>query len=339
MASLRTTALAVAAGLALTAPMAQAQSSDGQSWQELSGYTDQPTTFNRSASIFAPWDNPPSDAKNFTVPEVNNLPDLHGDIVDPQLVIYFAGNQYMVVQDLIAAFQRAYPQYKRIFYVTLPPGILLDAVKNHDGAFAIGNLRIAMKPDVLTRGKGAMEAMQKDEKAFSDLQDYADNELALMVAKGNPLHIQSLADLADPATRVTMPNPDWEGIAKVIEKSYVKAGGQALDDKIMKDKVRDGSTYLTHIHHRQSPMRVMAGLADAAPVWLTEAEFHSKRADEGIDMVKLPDSENSTLTYTAGVLKTAPHPEAAKDFVTFLTSSDGQKIYHKYGFASPGTLN
>ncbi|MEO6798643.1 MAG: ABC transporter substrate-binding protein, partial [Rhodanobacter sp.] len=61
-----------------------------------------------------PW-NPPPTGMQFSVPPFDAIADLHGDIVDPQLVVFFAGNQFMVVHDLMAAFKRAHPQYQRIF--------------------------------------------------------------------------------------------------------------------------------------------------------------------------------------------------------------------------------
>jgi ABC-type sulfate transport system substrate-binding protein len=48
------------------------------------------------------------------------------------------------------------------------------------------------------------------------------------LAKGNPKHIHNLNDLGKPGVRVSMPNPDWERIAKRIEEAYSKAGGDAL---------------------------------------------------------------------------------------------------------------
>ena len=68
-----------------------------------------------------PWNQPPTSAVEFTVPGINNVPDLYGDIEDPQLVIFFAGNQFMVVDDLLAGFRNKYPQYQRIFVPTGKP--------------------------------------------------------------------------------------------------------------------------------------------------------------------------------------------------------------------------
>ena len=57
---------------------------------------------------------------------------------------------------------------------------------------------------------------------------YVTNTLTIMVPKGNPAHITGLKDLGKPDIKVVMPNPAFEGIARQIEKSLVKAGGKAL---------------------------------------------------------------------------------------------------------------
>jgi molybdate transport system substrate-binding protein len=37
---------------------------------------------------------------------IDNIPDLYGDIENPQLTVFFAGNQFMVVDDLLASFKK-----------------------------------------------------------------------------------------------------------------------------------------------------------------------------------------------------------------------------------------
>ncbi len=59
-----------------------------------------------------PWNPPPSGSVHFSTPPVDAIADLHGDVVDPQLTVFFAGNQFMVVHKLIAAFRQAHPKYQ-----------------------------------------------------------------------------------------------------------------------------------------------------------------------------------------------------------------------------------
>ena len=129
-----------------------------------------------------------------------------------------------------------------------------------------------------------------------------------------------------------MPNPKWEGIARQIEASYRKVGGEALDQRIMDTKVKAGTTYLTRIHHRQSPLRVLQGQSDAAPVWSTEAYFQQQILHHPVQTIHIPADQNAMATYTAARMKAAPHPQAAKDFMAFMRSPKAQTVYRKYGF-------
>lgn len=273
-----------------------------------------------------PWNTPPSSAVEFTIEGINNVPDLYGDIVDPQLVVFFAGNQFMCIDELLEGFKKKHPHIKRIFAETLPPGILAKQIEG--GSLTIGNLRITHQPDVYTAGKGRIESMKQH---FSEIETYAYNNLALMVPAGNPKKITSLADLQGKDIRVSMPNPAWEGIGRQIETAYKKAGGDALHQAIMDTKVADGSTYLTRIHHRESPLRILLENSDVAPVWTSEVVYQ-KMINHPIETVEIRKEENIRASYLAGRLKNAPRPEAADLFMAYLVSDEAKAVYKKYGF-------
>lgn len=283
-------------------------------------------TFAQDHRYDPPWNTPPESSVMFTIPGIDNIPDLYGDIIDPQLVVFFAGNQFMVIDDLMKAFKKAYPQYQRVFAETLPPGKLAEQIKG--GSLTIGNMRITLKPDVYTAGKSRITEMAD---YFDRTEVYTHNKLAIMVAQGNPLKIKGLQDLGRKNLKVAMPNPQWEGIGKRIEEAYVKAGGEKLKKTIMEDKVKNGSTFLTHIHHRQSPMRMLYKQSEAAPVWYSEVHFQ-KMLGHPVDLVEVVEAENIKSTYMAGKLKDAPHQQAAQDFMDFLISPTAKSIYKKYGF-------
>ncbi|MCW0201109.1 substrate-binding domain-containing protein [Rhodanobacter thiooxydans] len=128
------------------------------------------------------------------------IADLHGDIVNLQRVVLFAGNRFMVVHDLVAAFRQAYPQYQRIYVETLPPGILAQQIQT--GSLVRGNLKIELQPDVHTAGKGAIARLQDEHDWFTDTLDDTRNGLAILVPAGNPKHVRGLADLGRADVRV-----------------------------------------------------------------------------------------------------------------------------------------
>lgn len=282
-----------------------------------------------------PWEPfTPGSGRTFTVPCVDNLADLFGDIVDPDLVVFYGGNQFMAVPDLLQAFRAAHPNYSRILIETLPPGVLADQIEQ--GALVIGNLRIAVKPDVFIAGKSRIERMQREQGRFEKVAPINRSRIGLMVRSGNPLGIGKIADLGRSELRVAMPNPAWEGIGRQVEDLYRQAGGEALARRVMQEKLADGTTVLTDIHHRQTPMRIMAGNSDVGPVWETEVHFQ-RRLGHPLELVALPQSEARVGTTHAATLADAPHPRAARDFLDFLTSPGAQTIYAKHGFMPPAS--
>ena len=143
--------------------------------------------------------------------------------------------------------------------------------------------------------------------------------LTIMVPAGNPAHVTGLADLGRKDIRLAMPNPAFEGIARQIEASLRKAGGPALADAVYKAKVADGTTVLTHIHHRQTPLFLMQGLADAGVTWKSEAIFQ-EQVGHPITHVDIPAGQNSTAIYGGAVVKDAPHADAARLWLAFIQS-------------------
>ncbi|MDH3980106.1 MAG: substrate-binding domain-containing protein [Gammaproteobacteria bacterium] len=55
-------------------------------------------------------------------PETEIITQFHGDPTSAQLRLFMAGNQFVVMDNLIAEFKAQYPAYQEIYYVTIPPG-------------------------------------------------------------------------------------------------------------------------------------------------------------------------------------------------------------------------
>lgn len=267
----------------------------------------------------------------FKVPSLDAMTDFHGDPAGADLVVFASGNEWFAMPAVLAAFQRAHPEVRKIFYETLPPGVL--AAQMRAGAIQVGEFTLSVQPDVFISGKRRMEA-----EVSEDLVDrpvvFASNVLSIIVKNGNPKNVKSLWDLQRPDVRVAMPNPKTEGIARQIILAYKKAGGDALEHAIMVTKVRNGTTMLTSIHHRQSPMWILEGKADAGPVWISEA-LYQERIHSGITAIRIPERDNVSGLYLAAVVKRAAHGRAAHAFTSFLTSPQAQAIYRSYGFSPP----
>jgi len=286
--------------------------------------------------VFPPWShgkNNPAEKKgeDVTVPEVNDLPDFHGSLDNPKLVIFVAGNYYFAMAPLVAAFEDQHSDLKgHIYYETLPPGILIKQMKA-GGTITVGNATWTIKPDVFAAGAKKIDALVADKTLAAPSVTYASNDLTIMVAAGNPAHIERLQDLAKPGVHLSMPNPAWEGVVRQIKASLTKAGGDALTKAVYETKVANGETILTHVHHRQTPLYLMQGLADAGVTWQSEAVFQ-EQVGHPINHIAIPANDNTTAVYGAAVVNGAAHPAAAKAWLAFLKSPTALHIFESYGF-------
>lgn len=286
--------------------------------------------------LYPPWSqgaNNPAlhQGLSITVPEVDDMPDFHGSLDHPALVIFVGGNYYFAMAPLVQAFSAQHPRLRgRIFYVTLPPGLLIKAMAN-GGTFTSGNLTFTVAPDVYAAGLKKVQGQIAARRLVPPAVPYATNTLTIMVPAGNPAHIASLTDLGRPGVRLAMPNPAWEGVARQIRMALKRAGGPALAHTVYVSKVADGQTILTHIHHRQTPLFLMQGIADAGVTWKSEAIFQ-EQIGHPLSHVDIAPADNVTAIYAAAMVRGARHPRAARAWLAFLHSGTAERIFARYGF-------
>jgi len=251
------------------------------------------------------------------------------------LVLFMAGNQFMAMPELIEAFRRRYPHIDRIVYETLPPGLELKQILA-GGALFRGRV-IDLQPDIYTSVSAtAMAQLIEADKVAADAPfAYLHNALTLMVPRANPAAIAQVSDLGRPEVRISQPDPENEDIAHHIIDMYRDAGGEALVEKIMHEKVGAGTTLLTAVHHRQTPRRIVEGRVDVGPVWATEMVHARRRKIACEEVAPGPDlDQHQRVTYYATALKAARNPDRARTFLDFLHSDTAQQIYADFGFTS-----
>ena len=264
--------------------------------------------------------------------------DLHGlDIANrADLVVFMAGNQFMVMEELMAAFQAEHPAVKHIFYETLPPGLELRQILA--GGAIYRDRVIEYFPDIYT--SVSQNAMQTLESAklinAGDYHLYLHNRLTLLVPAGNPAGISSVSDLGRTEVRISQPDPANEDIALHIMDMYRQAGGEALVQCIMEEKRAAGTTIFTVVHHRETPLRIGRGTVDVGPVWATETV---QAASEGLACEIVEPGETLDRRYHINYyicrLANAPHPENAQKFLNFMRLPAAREIFKKYGFVVP----
>ena len=228
--------------------------------------------------------------------------------------------------------RRAHPRYRgNVYYETLPPGLLIKQMEA-GGRVTSGNMTWTAKPDVFMAellGQQRLGASKASSRRRSWLSRPMTSRSWCRRAtrrtwRGSPIS-------AAPASRSRCPIPQFEGVARQIRASLVKAGGEALAEAVYGAKVRNGETILTRIHHRQTPLFLMQRLAEAGVTWRSEAIFQEKIGNP-IGHVDIPAEHNTLAVYSAAMVPDAPHPEAARAWLEFIRSDAAFKVFEPYGF-------
>jgi molybdenum ABC transporter molybdate-binding protein len=258
-----------------------------------------------------------------------------GDSYTADLVMYLAGNQFMVMEELIKDFQSKNPDLKSIYVETIPPGQILKGQLLKQGE--IDGQKTAQNPDLFA-SVNLQHLKKLNQKGRMDSYIiYIHNKLELMVAKGNPKDIKGPKDLTRDDLVLSLPNPLTEGIFKFYGSEMLKdlgiyekvtANAECKSCWAIKDK-----TWFTSRHHRETPHRIETGEADVGIVWATEVAY-GKSQGRPIDGVAIdaPLNKQGKVGYAIGALTDGRNQEAAKRYIDYLASDDAQGIYEKYGF-------
>jgi len=146
---------------------------------------------------------------------------------------------------------------------------------------------------------------------------FARNRLVIVVARGNPKKIATLADLARADVRVSLCGPAVPA-GRYAREAFANAGVAVPETS-------------QELDVRAVVSRVLLGEADAGVVYVTDV----RAAGERVEGVAIPGAQNVVARYPVAVLKEARQPDAARAFVTFLRGDAAQAILGRYGFLPP----
>ena len=256
------------------------------------------------------------------------------------LVMYLAGNQFMVMQELISDFQTKNPDIESVYVETIPPGQILKGQLMKQGE--IDGKPTAMNPDIFASVNIGHLKKLHGKELMNEYMIYIHNKLELMVAEGNPKEINGPEDLARDDLVQSHPNPLTEGIFKFY-------GSEMLKDLGIYEKVTanaeckacwaiEGKTWFTARHHRETPDRIEKSEADVGIVWTTEV-VHAKAEGRPIDGVAIaaPLNKQGKVNYAIGIMTNGRNADNAARYMAYLGTDAAQSIYEKYGFVRATT--
>lgn len=160
-------------------------------------------------------------------------------------------------------------------------------------------------------------------------QTFARNRLAVIVPK-NDASVRTLADLVRPGLKIVIADkavPAGDYTRRMLAE-IDRAGtyGRDYSARFL------GNVVSEEPNVRQVALKVGLGEADAAVVYATDVTPNLKGS---VRVVAFPTRFNQTASYPIGVLRDARSPRAARAFVAYVLSPEGQRILRRWGFLGP----
>jgi molybdate transport system substrate-binding protein len=173
--------------------------------------------------------------------------------------------------------------------------------------------------DVFASADGAnMQKLLSGGQVTAQPTVFAANQLTIVVKKGNPKNVKSLADLAN--LGVISLCADAVPCGKYAQQALSQAGVTVPAAKITKGA--DVKTTLA---------AVSTGDADAAIVYTTDA----KAAGSSVQAVRIPAWLNVYAIYPIAPITASTNQDLAKAWVQYTVSPAGEKTLQSYGFLPP----
>jgi molybdate transport system substrate-binding protein len=149
---------------------------------------------------------------------------------------------------------------------------------------------------------------------------YARGRITLWTPKDSPVKIEKIEDLVQPEVkRIAIANPE--------HAPYGTIAREALQNAKLWDRIQPRIIYAENI--RQTLQFAQTGNVDVAIVALSLSLRSEGR------WVLVPQELHRPLDQALGVIRGTSQEQAAREFATFINSTQGREIMRKYGFTLP----
>jgi molybdate transport system substrate-binding protein len=181
--------------------------------------------------------------------------------------------------------------------------------------------------DLYLPGEPTFRSKYLGEGLLGDAVTVGYNQLALVVRKGNPLHIKGdPRELLRPNLRVLIGNAESGSVGKETK--------DVLDDAGLYQKVLETAVYLAP-DSRVLNNAMKKGEADVILNWRATAFFPDNVA--AMDVVDLNPKLAKPQALLLNLLTFSNNKELARRFMAFTAGQEGQAIYRKWGFLDNST--
>jgi len=172
----------------------------------------------------------------------------------------------------------------------------------------LANLRVSRQGDLFIAADTSFIEAGRSNGLLAEVLPLARMTPVVVVPKGNPRGVDSVASLMKPGLRVSLANPDAAAIGAVTRAALMRSGqwaALAASATVFKPTVNDVAN------------DVKLGSVDAGIVWdATAAQY------PGLTAVKVPEFQGVTSEVAVAVLKSCGESVAALRFARYLAARD-----------------
>jgi molybdate transport system substrate-binding protein len=143
----------------------------------------------------------------------------------------------------------------------------------------------------------------------------------ILVAKGNPKNIQSLADLTRPGVKLGLGDHEACAIGRKAKKIFAKNG--------ISEEAVEANTVFRSMTVNELGTNVELGSLDATIVWDAVAAYFA----DTTEVVPIPPDQNVISTVAAAVLNSSKHPQLSQSLLDFIISDEGRAIFQKHHYS------
>ena len=142
----------------------------------------------------------------------------------------------------------------------------------------------------------------------------------IVVQKGNPLRVTSLADLAETKLRLGLGDERAVAIGKQSAKLFEK-------NRIPDSDIAENVVYRSGTVNELGVSMQMKHI-DAAIMW----DANARQFAHSLDMIEIPAEQNLVSTIPVVALTCSEHLDEAERFIDFVTSPVGKNILREYDY-------
>lgn len=217
------------------------------------------------------------------------------------------------------AFEKAANEFKTLYQV--------DIITDFKGSgHLMGSIKLNPVGDLFIAADSSYTTLLKHDNLIKETIPLAEMHPVIIVQKGNPKGIKSLADFKRDDVKITLANPEAASIGNVTKKILTATG----DWKAISDNATQNGVFKPTVTEMANDVKMKS--VDASIIWSATAKQKNYRND--MDIIEVDELKSNKEFVTVGILANSKNPTLALKFARFLHAKDkGQKYFLEENFS------